>query len=76
MKDAEGRALAVGDIVQITPEANTKLFSRCVGVVAEVKSFGAIIDFIMPGYGIAPLRSPSDDFVIVGRVKYPIEEPT
>jgi hypothetical protein len=73
MKDAEGKALAVGDIVQMKPDSKHRIFSLCVGVVAEVKSFGGIIDFLMPGYGIAPLRCASEEFVIVGRLRYPHE---
>lgn len=73
MKDAEGKALAIGDVVQMKPDTKHPIFRLCVGVVAEVKSFGGIVDFHMPGYGIAPLRCASEEFVIVGRVRYPAE---
>lgn len=73
MKDADNKALAVGDIVQMKPDTPHRQFRNCIGVVSEVKSFGAIIDFHMPGYGIAPLRSASEEFVIVGRVRFPNE---
>ena len=73
MKDAEGKALAIGDIVQIKPDSRHRLFALCVGVVSELKSFGAIVDFVMPSYGIAPLRCASEEMIIVGRVRYPHE---
>ena len=73
MVDAEGKALAVGDIVQIKPDTGHGPFRLCIGVVAEVKSFGAIVDFLMPGTGIAPLRGASDEMIIVGRVRFPHE---
>jgi hypothetical protein len=73
MKDADGKALAVGDIVQIKPDSKHRLFQLCVGVVSEVKSFGGIVDFFIPSQGIAPLRCSSEEFVIVGRVRYPHE---
>lgn len=71
--DAEDKAIAVGDIVQMNDKTPNKAFHYQVGVVSEIKSFGAIVDFGMPGYGIAPLRAANSEYVIVGRLRWPWE---
>lgn len=72
MKDADGKVLGVGDIIQMRPDAKHEMYRRCIGIVTEIKPFGAVVDFLLPGYGVAPLRVASEEMTYVGRVRHPI----
>lgn len=55
------------DAVQFVPDHE---WGGCIGVVKEVRPWGAIVYLPIPNRGVAFMRAQTGDFVVVGKAEF------
>lgn len=72
MRDAVGKLVAVGDVVQILPEGRP--FDRCFAVVTDVRGWGITADIYIV-QDVVSIRLSSSQFRWIGRAAHTVLTP-
>jgi hypothetical protein len=66
--------LAVGDVVQISPDTDNEMFAACFMTVTEPKPWGAQGYVRIPGSGDAYYRAKHEHMVLIGTAEWKRED--